>query len=65
MFSLKLISKASLSASLTVLLLTSCNSGGNTGNTPAVVPEPIVVTPPPVMPEPTKEVCRNEKCEAN
>ncbi|MDQ5767042.1 hypothetical protein [Thiothrix subterranea] len=40
---------------LTASLLASCNGGGNTGNTPAVVPEPIVITPPPVMPEPTKE----------
>lgn len=41
--------------SLTASLLTSCNSGGNTGDTPAVVPEPIVVAPPPVVPESTKE----------
>lgn len=40
---------------LTASLLTSCNSGGNTNDTPAVVPEPIVVTPPPVVPEPSKE----------
>lgn len=35
---------------LTVSLLTSCNGGGSAGDTPAVVPEPIVV-----VPEPTKE----------
>ncbi len=41
---------------LTASLLTSCNNGSNTGDTPAVVPEPILVTPPPVAePEPTKE----------
>ncbi|MDQ5767041.1 hypothetical protein [Thiothrix subterranea] len=40
---------------LTASLLTSCNNGGNTSDTPAVVPEPIVVAPPPVVPEPTKE----------